>query len=121
MVLVLAPGLWEHASGPDDREAVVLFNLTTTATLALAVLTLYAGLLALSVAGGAALIPPSVYHSSVGKAPTLADDLELGWLAATIATAASVLGSLVESDEAVREAAYRNHPDERTEGEEDDR
>ena len=119
VVLVLAHGLWEHASGPDDREAVVLFNLTTTATLVLAVLTLYGGLLALSVAGGAALIPPSVYHSSVGKAPTLADYLKLGWLAATIATAASVLGSLVESDEAVREAAYRNHPDERTEGDEE--
>ena len=121
VVLVLAHGLWERASGPDDREAVVLFNLTTSATLALAVLTLYAGLLALSVAGGAGLIPPAVYRNSVGHAPAVADYLKLGWLAATIATAASALGSLVESDEAVREAAYRHHPDERTEGDEDDR
>src|ERR1700750_1616005 len=68
VVLVLGHGLWRRASGPDDREAVVLFNLTTTATLTLAVLTLYAGLLALSVVGGAGLIPPAVYHGSVGHA-----------------------------------------------------
>lgn len=73
VVLVLAHGLWERASGPDDREAVVLFNLTTSATLALAVLTLYAGLLALSVVGGAALIPRTVYRGSVGHPPAVAD------------------------------------------------
>jgi hypothetical protein len=121
VVLVLAHGLWERASGPNDREAVVLFNLTTSATLVLAVLTLYAGLLALSVVGGAGLIPPTVYHGSVGHTPAVADYLKLGWLAATIATAASALGSLVESDEAVREAAYRHHADERTEQDEDER
>src|SRR4051812_42186778 len=121
VVLVLAHGLWEGASGLDDREAVVLFNLTTSVTLGLAVLTLYVGLLALSVVGGAGLIPPTVYHGSVGHTPVVADYLKLGWLAATIATAASALGSLLESDEAVREAAYRPHADERTEGGEDER
>src|SRR3954468_17485272 len=121
VVLVLAHGLWERASGPDDRESVVLFNLTTSATLGLAVLTLYASLLALSVVGGAGLIPPTVYRGSVGHAPAVADYLKLGWLAATIATAASALGSLIESDEAVREAAYRHHADTRTEENEDQR
>jgi len=121
VVLVLAHGLWEQASGQDDRQSVVLFNLATSVTLGLAVLTLYAGLLVLSVLGGAALIPQSVYDSNVGHAPALADYLKLGWLAATIATLAGALGSLIESDESVREAAYRHHPDERTEGNEDDR
>src|SRR4051812_39193385 len=72
VVLVLAHGLWERASGQDDREAVILFNLATSATLGLAVLTLYAGLLVLSVVGGAALIPKSVYHAQVGHGPALA-------------------------------------------------
>jgi hypothetical protein len=121
VVLVLAHGLWERASGQDDREAVVLFNLATSVTLALAVLTLYASLLVLSVVGGAALIPAAVYHSNVGHAPALADYLKLGWLAATIATVAGALGSLIESDESVREAAYRDHPDARTEGNEHER
>src|SRR4051795_11954805 len=120
VVLVLAHGLWERASAHDDREAVVIFNLATSATLGLAVLTLYASLLALSVVGGAGLIPPSVYHGSVGHRPAVADYLKLGWLAATIATAASALGSLLESDEAVREAAYRHHADERTERSEEE-
>src|SRR3954466_11723164 len=121
VVLVLAHGLWERASGHDDREAVVLFTLATSATLGLAVLTLYASLLVLSVVGGAALIPPGVYHGSVGHAPAFADYLKLGWLAATIATVAGALGSLIESDESVREAAYRHHADARTEGNEDER
>src|SRR3989440_518901 len=110
VVLVLAHGLWERASGPDDREAVVLFNLTTSATLGLAVLTLYASLLALSVVGGAGLIPPSVYQGSVGHTPAVADYLKLGWLAAAIATAAPALGPPTESDEARPRAAYRHPP-----------
>jgi hypothetical protein len=118
VVLVLAHGLWERASRQDDREAVVLFNLATSATLGLAVLTLYASLLVLSVVGGAALIPAGVYHGDVGQAPALADYLKLGWLGATIATVAGALGSLIESDESVREAAYRHHADARTEGNE---
>jgi hypothetical protein len=121
VVLVLAHGLWERASGQDDRQSVVLFNLATSATLGLAVLTLYAGLLVLSVLGGAALIPQSVYDGNVGHAPALADYLKLGWLAATIATLAGALGSLIESDESVREAAYRHHADARTEGNDDER
>jgi hypothetical protein len=47
--------------------------------------------------------------------------LKLGWLTATIATLAGALGSLIESDESVREAAYRHHADARTEGNEDER
>src|SRR4051812_47713337 len=121
VVLVLAHGLWEHASGQDARQSVVLFNLATSVTLGLAVLTLYAGLLVLSVVGGAALIPQAVYHGEIGHAPGLADYLKLGWLAATIATLAGALGSLIESDESVREAAYRHHPDARTEENEDER
>ena len=83
--------------------------------------TLYAGLLVLSALGGAALIPQSVYDGSVGHAPALADYLKLGCLAATIATLAGALGSLIESDESVREAAYRHHADARTEGNDDER
>jgi hypothetical protein len=121
VVLVLAHGLWERASSRDDREAVVLFNLATIATLGLAVLTLYASLLVLSVVSGAALIPAHVYHGAVGQAPALGDYLKLGWLTATIATLAGALGSLIESDESVREAAYRHHADARTEGNENER
>jgi len=121
VVLVLAHGLWERPSSQHDREAVILFNLATSTTLGLAVLTLYASLLVLSVVAGATLIAPSVYHANIGQAPALADYLKLGWLAATIATLAGALGSLIESDQSVREAAYRHHPDARTESNDNER
>src|SRR5205085_12346876 len=63
----------------------------------------------------------SVRVSNVGHAPAFADYLKLGWLAATIATLAGALGSLIETDESVREAAYRHHADARTEGDEHER
>jgi hypothetical protein len=45
--------------------------------------------------------------------------LELAWLTTSVSLVGGALGSLIESDEAVRDAAYRTHADERieTEGE----
>src|SRR4051794_41889639 len=59
VILVLAHGLWERRSGPDDRGAVVLFNLTTAATLGLAGPAPSARLLPPRVGGGAGPLPPA--------------------------------------------------------------
>jgi hypothetical protein len=113
--LVLAHGLWERAPRPEARERVVLFNLATAATLALGVMVLYLALLLISVAGGALLIPPHEFDAQVGHPVGAGDYARLAWLVASLATIGGALGSMVDSDDAVREAAYRREADERTE------
>jgi hypothetical protein len=57
----------------------------------------------------------------VGHAVGVDGYLRLAWLVASLATVGGALGSLVESDDAVREATYASHADARTEaGEADD-
>jgi hypothetical protein len=113
--LVLAHGLWERAPRPEARERVMLFNLATTATLALGVMVLYLALFGISLAGGAALIPPHEFARQVGHPVGAGDYARLAWLVASLATIGGALGSLVDSDDAVREAAYRRRSDARTE------
>ena len=62
----------------------------------------------------AALIPPSAFPQETGIDPGVPDYLRFGPFAAAVATIASGIGSMVESDLAVREAAYghRSQPDE---------
>jgi hypothetical protein len=105
VALIAAHDLWERSTRPQTRERVVLFNAVTTLTIAIGVLTLYLALLAFSVVGSFSLIPPSALKDQIGHATT-GDYLRLAWLATSLATLAGALGSLVESDLAVREAAY---------------
>ena len=78
-------------------------------TIAIGVLTLYLALLALSVVGSFSLIPEGALNAQIHRAGA-ADYLRLAWLATSLATLAGALGSLVESDLAVREAAYGYRP-----------
>jgi hypothetical protein len=121
VALVLAHGLWERADAPRARERVMLFNFATVATLALGVAALYLALFVIDLAAGVALIPPAQFDDQVGHAVGVDGYLRLAWLVASLATVGGALGSLVESDDAVREATYASHADARTEaGEADD-
>jgi uncharacterized membrane protein len=113
VALIAAHDLWEHSTTAQTRERVVLFNAVTTLTIAIGVLTLYLALLAFSVVGSFSLIPPSAFEDQIGHATTW-DYLRQAWLATSLATLAGGLGSLVESDLAVREAAYGYRPSHET-------
>jgi hypothetical protein len=67
------------------------------------------------VTAGAALIPPARFEQTVGHPVSVADYLQLAVCVAALATVGGALGSMAESDAAVREAAYRSREDERTE------
>jgi uncharacterized membrane protein len=113
--LIVAHGLWERASDPNARERVVLFNLTTCLTLGIGVVIFYVVLFAINTLSAGLLIPPGVFAARLGHSVGVEDYLQLAWLLAPLATIGGALGSLVESNDAVRAAAYRDRTDERTE------
>jgi hypothetical protein len=104
--LILGAGLWEHASNPVGRKQVTLFNLATTATVVLGVLSLYAALLLLALLTSPVLVPSHLFEEGVGHAVRVGDYVKLVWLTSALATLGGALGAGLESDEAVRAAAY---------------
>jgi hypothetical protein len=110
VALIAAHGLWERTSDPAARERVVLFNVSTAVTLALGTAALYVALFVVSLLGAAALIYPAALEEGVGHGVGVGDYLRLAWLAATIATVGGVLGSLIDSDTAIRNAVYHPRP-----------
>jgi hypothetical protein len=106
VTLVLGAGLWERADRPGVRQQVVLFNLATSATVLTGVLALYAALLALSLAAALLLVVPQLLTDTLGHPIALSDYLEVAWLTSSLATVGGALGAGLESDEAVRRAAY---------------
>ena len=115
VALIAAHHLWERAASPAARERVVLFNIATAATLTLGVLSLYVGLFVVFALAAGVVIPASQLGESIGHGAGAGDYLGLAWFVASIAVVGGALGSLAESDEAVRDAAYRAHGDERVE------
>jgi hypothetical protein len=104
--MVFAHGLWERARDTAARERIVLFNVVTVVTLAIGICALYLALFAVLLGSALVAIPPGSLRRELGSA-SLGEYARLAWLAASIATVGGALGSLLESDEAVREATYR--------------
>ncbi|MEU5565039.1 hypothetical protein [Micromonospora musae] len=81
------------------------------------VLALYVTLAALTIIGAIALVPWDLIADSTGQPAGVAHQVKLGWLASSLATVGGALGAGLESDSAVREAAYRYQPDTELTGE----
>jgi uncharacterized membrane protein len=108
--LIVVHQLWERSPGPGARERVVLFNLVTAITITLGVLTLYLALLVIITGAAVTLIAPGVLEGEVHHSIDAADYFRLAWVLTSLATLGGALGGAVESDEAVRAAAYGYHP-----------
>jgi hypothetical protein len=106
VALVAGAGLWERTSHPVGRKQVALFNLATAATVVLGVLSLYAALLLLALGASPLLVPAQLLARGLGHAVGVGDYLKLAWLTSSLATVGGALGAGLESDDAVRAAAY---------------
>jgi uncharacterized membrane protein len=110
--LIVAHELWERPEDELSRQRVVLFNVATALTVTLGVLCLYAALFAVALVGAELMLPPSRLAQRLGHPAHFADYARLAWLVSSLATVGGALGAALESDTAVRQAAYGYHPDE---------
>ncbi len=106
VTLISAHHLWERVPDPRVREQVTLFNLATTATVVLGVTALYLFVFVASLVGAFLLIESSLLSEVVGHQTNGWDYVRIALLASTLGTVGGALGATVETDEAVREAAY---------------
>jgi hypothetical protein len=106
LTLITAHGLWERARDPRVREQVTLFNLTTLATVIFGVVTLYLAVFVATLAGALLLVDRDVLTTAIERPAALWDYVRLAWLSSSLATVGGALGASLESDAAVREAAY---------------
>jgi hypothetical protein len=115
VTIIAGADLLEHSPEPRARQQVMLFNLTTVMTVLIGIISLYAALGALTALGALVLVPSSLLSSVLEHPVGAGDYLRLTWLATSLGGLAGALGAGLESDEAVRAAAYRSWPDAETE------
>jgi hypothetical protein len=106
VTLIVGARLWERVTDPRTRQQIVLFNIATTATVVIGVAAFYAALFVLSLLAGLLLVVPSLLADAISNPVTFGDYVEVAWLTASLATVGGALGAGLESDEAVRRAAY---------------
>jgi hypothetical protein len=110
VTLIAGHGLWERAPAPRVREQVTLFNLATTATVVFGVTALYLSVFLVSLLGALLLIDPSLLSEALGRDTDTWDHVRIAWLSSALGTIGGALGATLETDEAVREAAYAHRP-----------
>jgi hypothetical protein len=113
--LVIDGELWDH---PDDnsaeaRERSRLYNISTLVTLTAGVLICYLALYVVNLVWALFVLDPAVMGGYLNTSLGHGDLFVLAWFVASAATVGGGLGSGLESDEAIRAAAYSKREEER--------
>jgi hypothetical protein len=112
--VIVAHSLWERAPARHLRDQVILFNFATAATVLIGIATLYAALFLMILGTAGLLLSPHALGSGLGRGVGISDYATLAWFTASLATVGGALGAALESDNAVREAAYASSEGEDT-------
>ncbi|GHA67456.1 hypothetical protein GCM10010345_83940 [Streptomyces canarius] len=120
--LIVDAHLWHRSTeaSPEARKRAALYNASTVVTVGIGVLVCYAGLLVINLLCSLFILNDRVF-ASMTRTPLHATEYwTLSWFVASIATVGGALGSGLESDEAIRAAAYSKREQERRRMLEDD-
>ena len=115
--LIVGAELWERSTVPGARKQVMLFNIATLVTVVLGVTVLYLALYLLALLAAFWFVVPHVYNVAVGHPASLRDYFQLAWLTCSLAMIGGALGAALETEDAVRGAAYVSRLDIQTEKE----
>ncbi|CAM3783810.1 hypothetical protein [Nocardioides zeicaulis] len=113
--LVVDGELWDRPEDDSERarERSRLYNASTVVSLTVGAIICYAALYVMNLAWAMFVLDPSVMGGYLGMSFGYADLFVLTWFVASAATVGGALGSGLESDEAIRAAAYSKREEER--------
>jgi hypothetical protein len=104
--LIVDHELWERRKDARAKQLARLYNTTTVVTLMLGVVSLYLGVLVVLTAVSVIVFDSQVLQTTLGHTATWADRLGIVWFATSAAMVGGALGSGLENDDVVRQAAY---------------
>jgi len=113
--LVIDADLWDRPDDDSDqaRDRSRLYNTSTLVTLTAGVIICYVALYLVNLAWALFVLDPAVMGEYLGMPLAYGDIFVLAWFVASAATVGGALGSGLESDEAIRAAAYSKREEER--------
>jgi hypothetical protein len=106
--LIVDAGLWHHPDDEsrDSKEKRALYNASTVLTMTCGVLICYVALYLINLVWALFIVNGQAFEQMVGHPMEGSQYLVLTWLVTSAATVGGALGSGLESDEAVRAAAF---------------
>jgi hypothetical protein len=113
--LVIDGELWDRPDddSPQARERARLYNASTLMTLTIGVFICYLALYVVNLAWAFFVLDPRVMGGYLHASRDYGDLFVLTWFVASAATVGGGLGSGLESDEAIRAAAYSKREEDR--------
>ncbi|MFE9842054.1 hypothetical protein [Streptomyces goshikiensis] len=113
--LIVDAELWHRSaeSSPEARQRARLYNASTVLTVGIGVLVCYVGLMVVNWVWALFILNSQAFASAT-RTPLHAEEyVRLSWFVASVATVGGALGSGLESDDAIRAAAYSKREQER--------
>ncbi|MGQ4475248.1 hypothetical protein [Streptomyces sp. SAS_276] len=113
--LIIDARLWHRSAedSPEARQRARLYNTSTVVTVAIGALVCYGGLIVINLVWALFILNDRLFASTTRTPLNAAQYWTLCWFVASVATVGGALGSGLESDEAIRAAAYSKREQER--------